>query len=72
MFKEIDTELQLVFAGSHDRSLEGKYSRSQLLEGRDPEEYSQALRLMTGPLAAEAGVTYREELDYGFTLNREQ
>jgi len=68
MLGEIDAELRLVIAGNHDRSLDGEYWKSHYWEDEDPGEHSKALRLMTGPLAAQAGVTYLEEGTYSFTL----
>lgn len=77
MLGGIDAELKLVIAGNHDLSLDGKYWQSHLYkgdEGDDPEddddpmEHSHALKIMRGPLSAEAGVTYLEEGVHHFAL----
>jgi len=58
----IDAELKVIIAGNHDLSLDGEYWAT------DPDEHAQAMELMKGPLAAEAGVTYLEEGLHKFTL----
>ncbi|THZ17116.1 Metallo-dependent phosphatase [Aureobasidium pullulans] len=70
MLGEIDAELKLVIAGNHDLELDGEYWRSHLNEedGDEPEEHDQAVAIMKGPLAKEAGVTYLEQGTHTFTL----
>ncbi|THW88758.1 Metallo-dependent phosphatase [Aureobasidium pullulans] len=70
MLGEIDAELKLVIAGNHDLELDGDYWRSHLNEedGDEPEEHDQAVAIMKGPLAKEAGVTYLEQGTHTFTL----
>lgn len=68
MLGTIDAELKLVIAGNHDRSLDGEYWRKNLHSDEDPNEHSQAIRIMTGPLAAAAGVTYLVEGTRTFQL----
>ncbi|THX39863.1 Metallo-dependent phosphatase [Aureobasidium pullulans] len=71
MLGEVDAELKLVIAGNHDLELDGEYWRTHLDEegGDELEEHDQAVAIMKGPLAKEAGVTYLEEGTHTFTLN---
>lgn len=67
----IDAELKLIIAGNHDISLNGPYWRRQICEDdklADHAEHDNAMEIMTGPLAKEAGVTYLEEGLNTFTL----
>jgi Icc-related predicted phosphoesterase len=76
MLGAIDAEKKLVIAGNHDLDLDKEYWRSSLQEGDDPEkvekehleEHDTAMSIMTGPLAAAAGVTYLEEGTHSFSL----
>jgi len=76
MLGAIEAEKKLVIAGNHDLDLDKEYWRSSLQEGDDPEEvkkehleeHDAAMSIMTGPLAAAAGVTYLEEGTHSFTL----
>lgn len=69
MISTIEAELKLVIAGNHDISLD-KTSR---IENMSEVEYSKyheaALKIMTGPSAKEAGITYLEKGTYTFILN---
>ncbi|CAG8955013.1 hypothetical protein HYFRA_00007025 [Hymenoscyphus fraxineus] len=73
ILSHIDAELKLIIAGDHDVSLDGVYWKTQggVAEAWvdwDPEEHSQAMDIMTGSLAKQAGVTYLEEGIHRFTL----
>jgi hypothetical protein len=76
MLGSIDAEKKLVIAGNHDLDLDKKYWQNTLQEGDDPEEvemehleeHATAMKIMTGYLAREAGVTYLEEGTHTFTL----
>jgi len=71
MLGSIDAELKLVIAGNHDLSLDGPFWRKKMCDDDPPEdhaEHADAVALMTGPLAKEAGVTYLEEGLNTFTL----
>lgn len=71
MLGSIDAELKLVIAGNHDMDLDGEYWGRKMCEDGDPREQAQhvqAVKLMTGPLAKEAGVTYLVEGFNTFTL----
>ena len=71
MLGRIDAELKLVIAGNHDLQLDQVYwtARGER-EGSltDLEEHHQAVMVMTGPLAAEAGVMFLDEGTHSFTL----
>lgn len=69
MLGAIDAELKLVIAGNHDLDLDESYRNTHLDEDDEPEDHAHAIEIMTGPLAAEAGVTYLAEGIYTFTLN---
>jgi hypothetical protein len=70
MMGHLEAELKLVIAGNHDLELDGEYWRTHLDEegGDEPEEHDQAVAIMKGPLAKEAGVTYLDEGTHSFTL----
>jgi Icc-related predicted phosphoesterase len=69
MLSTIEAELKLIIAGNHDISLDA----IPRVENMSDEEYAkyhqEALEIMTGPVAKEAGVTYLEEGTYTFTLH---
>ena len=65
MMSQIDAELKLVIAGNHDLELDPQYG----VEEGEEQECAEAIALMTGPLAKEAGVTYLNEGTYSFTLS---
>ncbi|KAG9658293.1 Metallo-dependent phosphatase, partial [Aureobasidium melanogenum] len=71
MLREIDAELKLVIAGNHDLELDKDYWLTHLDEedGDESEEHDQAIAIMRGPLAKQAGVTYLEEGAHTFTLS---
>nr|OQO22404.1 hypothetical protein B0A51_12203 [Rachicladosporium sp. CCFEE 5018] len=64
----IDAELKLVIPGNHDISLDGEHWATHLDEDDEPEEHDQAVEIMTGKLATDAGVTYLTEGTHHFTL----
>ena len=71
MLGSIDAELKLVIAGNHDLQLDEAYWKAQRdREGTpaDLEDHYQAIKVMTGPLAAEAAVTFLDEGTHSFTL----
>lgn len=68
MLCDLDAELKLVIAGNHDISLDGEYWAENMDEDDDPDEHQDAVALMTGSLAREAGVTYLTEGRHEFTL----
>jgi predicted MPP superfamily phosphohydrolase len=71
MLSRIDAELKLIIAGNHDLSLDGPYWRKHMCEDDEPRdhgEHENAMEIMTGPLAKEAGVTYLQEGLNTFTL----
>jgi hypothetical protein len=63
-----DAELKLVIAGNHDLSLDGECWKAHMNEKKDSVEHEEAVEIMTGPLAKEAGVTYLTEGLHRFTL----
>ncbi|KAK6433386.1 hypothetical protein LTR95_010442 [Oleoguttula sp. CCFEE 5521] len=69
LLASIDAELKLVIAGNHDLSLDGEYWATHLDEDDDPNEHDEAIEIMTGKLAKEAGVTYLMEGTHHFTLS---
>jgi 3',5'-cyclic AMP phosphodiesterase CpdA len=75
MMKDIKAELKLVIAGNHDLSLDKKYHTSKFHEDEEESmevymnEHTDAMEIMTGPLARDAGVTYLEEGLHTFTLS---
>ncbi|KAL2075177.1 hypothetical protein VTL71DRAFT_119 [Oculimacula yallundae] len=67
----IDAELKLVIAGNHDLDLDKKFWDRKHCSDDDEEDLAQhdeAVKIMTGPLAKEAGVTYLVEGLNTFTL----
>ncbi|TVY73133.1 Metallophosphoesterase domain-containing protein [Lachnellula suecica] len=70
MLASIPAELKLVIAGNHDLSLDSNYWRMVLEDEQEGEreDYDEAMEIMTGALAAEAGVTYLSEGIHTFTL----
>lgn len=69
MLGNIDAELKLVIAGNHDKDLDSHYWKTHPMLSKDhPNQDKEAKRIMTGPLATAAGVTYLEEGLFNFTL----
>jgi len=72
MFGSLNAELKLVIAGNHDMDLDEKYCApyNHKIKSRNErkERDEEALEVMTGPLAKEAGVTYLTEGTHNFTL----
>ena len=71
MLGSIDAELKLVIPGNHDLELDKAFWAAQRDEdgnAEDPEDHNLAVKSMTGPLAAEVGVTFLTEGTYSFTL----
>ena len=69
MLGAFDAELKLVIAGNHDLELDKEYWMSHLDEGDNAQDHARAVHIMTGPLAAETGVTYLTEGTYNFCLS---
>lgn len=69
MMGTIEAELKLVIAGNHDISLDA----TPRIDNMSGDEYAiyhkEALDIMTGPLAKDAGITYLEEGNYTFILS---
>lgn len=69
MLGTIKAELKMVIAGNHDISLDP----TPRVENMSDEEYakyhSAAFKIMTGPTAKAAGITYLQEGTHTFTLN---
>jgi hypothetical protein len=63
-------ELKLVIAGNHDLSLDENYWKSveKDEQAEEKQDHMEALGIMTGKLAEEAGVTYLREGMHTFTL----
>ena len=68
MLGAIDAELKLAIAGNQYRDLDKQYWDTKRHEDEELEDHAQAFKIMTGALAAEAGVKYLEEGTYKFTL----
>jgi predicted phosphohydrolase len=68
MMGNFDAELKLVIAGNHDLTLDRDYCRTHTLDGFSEKEHEEAIQIMTGPLAKEAGITYLEEGLHTFSL----
>ena len=71
MLSSIPAELKLVISGNHDLELDKTFWAAQRDEEgnpQDPEDHDLAIKSMTGPLAAEAGVTFLTEGTHIFTL----
>ncbi|KAK0513521.1 hypothetical protein JMJ35_004507 [Cladonia borealis] len=71
MLGSIDAELKLVIPGNHDLELDKAFWEAQRDEegnAEDPEDHDPAIKAMTGPLAADAGVIYLTEGTHSFTL----
>ena len=71
MLGRIDAELKLVIPGNHDLELDKTYWAARHNEEsnpEDPDDHDSAVKAMTGPLAAEAGVTFLTEGTYSFKL----
>ena len=81
MLGSIDAELKLVIAGNHDIDLDQNWWMTHLDDdddddddgeggglATDPNQNEAAIKIMTDPLAAQAGVTYLNEGTHSFTL----
>ncbi|KAL2065469.1 hypothetical protein VTL71DRAFT_3139 [Oculimacula yallundae] len=71
MLGQIEAELKLVIAGNHDLSLDLEYWQTLSEEDEresERQEHLEAIEIMTGKLARDAGVTYLEEGTHTFTL----
>jgi hypothetical protein len=71
MLGSIDAELKLLIPSNHDLELDKRYWETQTDHDgnpEDPEDRALAIKVMTGPLATEAGVTYLNEGTHSFTL----
>jgi Icc-related predicted phosphoesterase len=68
MMGTIEAELKLVIAGNHDISLDNICRVENMSEEEYSKYHEDALEIMTGSLAKEAGVTYLVEGIYSFSL----
>lgn len=71
MLGSIDAGLKLVIPGNHDLELDKAFWAAQRDEEgnpEDPEDHDLAVKAMSGPLAADAGVTFLTEGTHSFTL----
>ncbi|KAL8689504.1 MAG: hypothetical protein Q9218_004843 [Villophora microphyllina] len=71
MMGSIEAELKLVTAGNHDLELDKHYwstYRDEYGNAEDPADHDEAVKVMKGSLAAEAGVTFLDEGTCSFTL----
>ncbi|KAH8805700.1 ser/Thr protein phosphatase family protein [Xylogone sp. PMI_703] len=68
MIGSLDAELKLVIAGNHDLDLDKDYWRDHNGPPTGPDEYDEAIAVMTGPDAIEKGINYLEEGLHTFTL----
>ncbi|KAI4262717.1 MAG: hypothetical protein L6R35_007373 [Caloplaca aegaea] len=68
LLASIDAELKLVIAGNHDLDLDKAFWDTHLDEGDDPEDHGEAMAVMKGNLAQDAGVAYLDEGTHSFTL----
>ena len=71
MLGSMDAELKLVIAGNHDLELDQQYWEAQMDENgasEDPGDHELAMKILTGPLADESGVSFLNEGTHFFTL----
>lgn len=68
LLASIDAKLKLVIGGNHDLELDQDFWKTHLDEGDEPEDHDEALEVMRGELAQDAGVVYLEEGIRSFTL----
>ena len=71
MLASVDAELKLVIPGNHDLELDKSYWElhpEHHGDSIDSDDHRQAMEVMTGPLAAEAGITYLNEGTHTFSL----
>ncbi len=68
LLASIDAKLKLVIAGNHDLELDQGFWKTHLDEGDEPEDHDEALEVMRGKLAQEAGVVYLDEGTHSFRL----
>jgi Icc-related predicted phosphoesterase len=68
MMREMDAELKLVIAGNHDMTLDSNYWKGHMANNFTEEEHKEAVEIMTGWRAKEAGITYLTEGLNTFTL----
>ena len=69
MLSPIDAELKLVIAGNHDLELDKGYWDSHLDKGDEAEDHFEAIEVMKGQRAINAGIRYLEEGMHRFTLS---
>ncbi|KAI4185534.1 MAG: hypothetical protein LQ346_005872 [Caloplaca aetnensis] len=69
LLASIDAKLKLVIAGNHDLELDQSFWKTHLDEGDEPEDHDEALEVMRGELAQQAGVVYLDEGTHSFTLD---
>lgn len=68
MLGRIPAELKLVIAGNHDLSLDNDWWQTKVAEHQDEQGHVRGVRVMKGPLAQVASVTYLEEGTHSFNL----
>jgi predicted phosphodiesterase len=70
MLASIPAELKLVIAGNHDLSLDPNYWKTvdEDKQEAEKEDHEEALEIMTGKLAKDAGVTYLTEGTHTFVF----
>ena len=68
MMGNIDAELKLVIAGNHDLTLDRNYCKGHTADDLSEDGHEEAVKIMTGPLAQAAKMTYLEEGLHTFTL----
>ncbi|KAI4114098.1 MAG: hypothetical protein LQ345_005062 [Seirophora villosa] len=69
LLASIDAKLKLVIAGNHDLDLDKEFWDTHLDEGDEAEDHDEAMEVMKGNLAQEAGVVYLDEGTHSFTLD---
>ncbi|KAL8916348.1 MAG: hypothetical protein Q9208_008572 [Pyrenodesmia sp. 3 TL-2023] len=68
LLASIDAKLKLVIAGNHDLELDNGFWKTHLDEGDELEDHDEAMEVMRGKLARDAGVVYLEEGIRSFKL----
>ncbi|KAL9012874.1 MAG: hypothetical protein Q9173_002384 [Seirophora scorigena] len=69
LLASMNAKLKLVIAGNHDLDLDKYFWDTHLEEGDEPEDHDEAMEVMKGSLAQEAGVIYLDEGTHTFTLD---
>ncbi|KAL8898217.1 MAG: hypothetical protein Q9207_006816 [Kuettlingeria erythrocarpa] len=69
LLASMDAKLKLVIAGNHDLELDQGFWKTHLDEGDAPEDHDEALKVMRGKPAQQAGIVYLDEGTHSFTLD---